>query len=57
MARYNWIKVWKDRKTKDYHKQRRRAIWRRLKKIFPNQQRNDFNRIHKHYAKITIYFD
>jgi len=57
MARYNWIKVWKKRTTKDYHKQRRRAIWRRLKKIFPNQERNDFNRIHKHYAKITIHFD
>ena len=57
MAREHYRKVWKTSYSKDYMKCRKYQIWRRLKKIFPNQKRNDFNRIHKHYAKITIHFD
>ena len=57
MAREHYRKVWKTSYSKDYMKCRKYQIWRRLKKIFPNQKRNDFNRIHKHYGLVTVHFD
>jgi hypothetical protein len=51
-----WNKIHKC-EEKYRNKSRKRALWRKLKTIFKNLEKNDFNIVHRCYRRQTIHFD